>query len=188
MSLFVVDVEADGPCPGLYSMISFGAVRVDAGLKTTFYGTVRPISEKFDPESLAVSKISRDQHLTFLDPAAEMQRFAHWIRAHSTGKRAIFVSDNPAFDWSFVNYYFHAFTGSNPFGHSARRIGDFYAGLVRNWSVSSHRWRKYGTTKHTHHPVMDAMRCAEALLAVAKEYNIDLGDLSDSPNIGATIL
>ena len=29
MSYFFVDVEADGPCPGLYSMVSFGAVKFD---------------------------------------------------------------------------------------------------------------------------------------------------------------
>ena len=31
-TLFCVDVEADGPCPGPYSMVSFGVVRVDAAL------------------------------------------------------------------------------------------------------------------------------------------------------------
>ena len=29
MSYFMIDVEADGPIPGDYSMISFGAVLVD---------------------------------------------------------------------------------------------------------------------------------------------------------------
>jgi hypothetical protein len=82
------------------------------------------------------------------------------------------VSDNPAFDWSFINYYFHAFTGSNPFGHSARRIGDFYAGLRHNWR--DNRWRKYGKTKHTHHPLDDAMRCAEAFKGFAEEFKIEL--------------
>ncbi len=32
----VVDVEADGPIPGDYSMIWFGAVIVEPGLKRTF--------------------------------------------------------------------------------------------------------------------------------------------------------
>lgn len=36
MSLIMVDVEADGPIPGDYSMISLGAVRVDDTLECTF--------------------------------------------------------------------------------------------------------------------------------------------------------
>ena len=32
MSLFVVDVESDGPAPGLFSMVSFGAIRVDENM------------------------------------------------------------------------------------------------------------------------------------------------------------
>jgi len=47
MSLFVVDVEADGPCPGLYSMVSFGVVRVQEDLEKTptFFGQTAPITE-----------------------------------------------------------------------------------------------------------------------------------------------
>jgi hypothetical protein len=37
MSYFMVDVEADGPIPGRYSMISFGAIVVEPGLQRTFY-------------------------------------------------------------------------------------------------------------------------------------------------------
>jgi hypothetical protein len=62
-----------------------------------------------------------------------MTDFAGWLEKNSKG-RAIFISDNPAFDWQFINYYFHRFLGQNPFGFSARRIGDLYAGLVRDAS------------------------------------------------------
>jgi hypothetical protein len=44
MSFIVVDVEADGPMPGSFSMVSFGAVIVREGLNDTFYGKVSPIS------------------------------------------------------------------------------------------------------------------------------------------------
>ena len=27
----------------------------------------------------------------------------------------MFISDNNGFDWQFINWYFHHFTGSNPF-------------------------------------------------------------------------
>src|SRR5262245_24228599 len=55
MAYVMVDVEADGPIPGDYSMVSFGAVLVREGLDITFYGRLRPVSEAWVPEALAVS-------------------------------------------------------------------------------------------------------------------------------------
>lgn len=43
----MVDIEADGPIPGDYSMIALGAVLVDENLQTTFSGLLKPISDKF---------------------------------------------------------------------------------------------------------------------------------------------
>ncbi len=172
MSLFVVDVESDGPAPGLYSMVSFGAIRVDEALATLFHGQVRPITEKWVPEALAVSAISREQHMRHEEPKVVMERFALWLKEHSKG-RPVFVSDNPAFDWQFINYYFHAFGQGNPFGFSARRIGDIYSGLVKDMFASS-EWKKLRKTTHTHRPVDDAKGNAEALLAFAKEHGLGL--------------
>lgn len=73
----------------------------------------------------------------------------------------IFISDNPAYDWQWINFYFWRHFGSNPFGHSARRIGDFYAGLRGDFR-DSNGWKKLRVTKHTHNPVDDAMGNAEA--------------------------
>jgi hypothetical protein len=65
MSWIMVDIEADGPIPGDYSMVSFGAVVVEPGLERTFNGELRPISKKFVPEALAVSGFTREQTLAF---------------------------------------------------------------------------------------------------------------------------
>src|SRR6516164_221024 len=105
MSYVVVDVEADGPIPAEFSMVCFGAVLVNERLDQTFYGRTRPISERFVPEALAISGFSREQHLTFDDPKAVMESFAAWLASHVKG-RPVFVSDNVAFDWQFINYYF----------------------------------------------------------------------------------
>jgi hypothetical protein len=161
MSYVVVDVESDGPIPAEFSMVCFGAVVFDESLDKTFYGRTRPISERFDLEALAVSGFSREEHLKFDEPKMVMEKFAAWLEAHSEG-RPVFVSDNPAYDWQFINYYFHRFLGRNPFGFSARRIGDLYAGLVKDASKAS-EWKKYRVTAHSHHPVDDAKGNAEAL-------------------------
>jgi DNA polymerase III epsilon subunit-like protein len=162
MSLIVVDVEADGPVPHLYSMVSFGAVVVEPSLALSFKGEVRPVSERWLPEALAVSGVSREQHLAFEEPGPVMERFQSWIQESSKG-RPVFASDNLAFDWQWINYYFHAYVGRNPFGWSGRRIGDLYCGMVKNGYAT---WKHLRQTAHDHDPVNDARSNAEALLAM----------------------
>lgn len=167
MSWFVVDVEADGPIPAAFSMVSFGVVRVDAYLATTFFAQVAPVSERWVPEALAVSRVTREEHLTFPSPKVTMQDFNAWLLMHNIGSRPVFVSDNPASDWQWINWYCHTYLGENPFGFSGRRIGDLYAGLQRDCRAANN-WKKLRRTAHTHHPVDDAKGNAEALLAMVE--------------------
>jgi len=171
MSYVVVDVESDGPIPAEFSMVCFGAVIFNDQLDKTFYGKARPISERFVPEALAISGFTREQHLSFEDPQSVMKHFEAWLTQHTKG-RPVFVSDNLAFDWQFINYYFHRFLGRNPFGFSGRRIGDLYAGLVKDASKAT-AWKKYRVTAHTHNPVDDARGNAEALRKF-KEFGLKI--------------
>src|SRR4029078_6946571 len=166
----MVDIEADGPIPGDYSMICFGAVIVEPGLNRTYYGQLRPISERFAAEALAVSGFSREQTLGFDDPVQTMTRFRDWI-AEQCGGRAFFVSDNNGFDWQFINWYFHHFLGANPFGHSSTNLGSLYKGVQRDVFVNFKHLRK---TKHTHHPVDDARGNAEAMLALKEQFGLKI--------------
>lgn len=172
MSNIICDVEADGPVPGLYSMISFGAILLDERLETTFYGQLRPISDEWIPNALAISGHTREETMTFRDPKYVMQEFASWIAKHNTG-RAVFWADNNGFDFAFINYYFHAFHGSNPFGWSSQNINSLYKGIENDMYASFKHLRK---TRHTHHPVDDARGNAEALLAMkANGLKIKIG-------------
>lgn len=161
MSYVIVDVESDGPIPAEFSMVCFGAIIFRGALDLTFYGRTRPVSDRFEPDALAISGFTREQHLCFDDPKGVMEDFAAWLEKNCSG-RPVFVSDNVAFDWQFINYYFHRFLGRNPFGFSGRRIGDLYAGLMKDASKAS-EWKKYRVTAHTHNPVDDARGNAEAL-------------------------
>lgn len=163
MPWIVVDVEADGPCPPLFSMVSFGAVVVEPGLNRRFKGETAPVSDGFLENALAVSGLSRAQHEALPDPAVTMAAFVNWLAEVSGKVRPTFVSDNPAFDWSYINYYLHRYVGTNPFGHSARRIGDLYAGWKGDARKAS-EWKAMRKTVHTHDPVDDAVGNAEALL------------------------
>lgn len=172
MSYIVVDIESDGPIPYKYSMVCFGAVVVEPSLSKIFYGKVKPISEIWIPEALAVSGYSRQEHETFDEPQKVMEDFAQWLSANSKGK-PIFISDNPAFDWQWINWYFHTYLGKNPFGFSARRIGDLYCGMKMDTGLNA-EWKKlYRKTTHDHNPVNDAKGNAEALLAM-KEMGLKM--------------
>lgn len=173
MSLIVVDVEADGPCPGPYSMVSFGAVVVDENLDKTFFGQVRPISNNFKQSALNYIKVSREEHLTYEDPILVIKRFEEWLQRNSKGQ-PVFLSDNNGFDWQFINYYFCCYNNEvNPFGHSSRRIGDLYSGL-RNKMKASSEWKRLRKTKHTHNPVDDVKGNAEALLSFSRKFGLVL--------------
>lgn len=164
MSLIVVDVESDGPIPPVYSMVCFGAVVVDDSLDKTFYAQTRPISDQYQNDALKISGFTRDQHEGFDDPWGVMVKFKDWIKQNSVG-RPVFISDNPCYDWQWINYYFHYFIMENPFGYSGRRIGDLYCGLVKDTRA---KWKHLRKTIHDHNPVNDAKGNAEAILEMKK--------------------
>ena len=166
----MVDIESDGPIPGDYSMVSFGAVLVEHTLDKTFYGKLRPISTNFIPEALAVSGHTREEVMAFDDPKQVMTDFKAWIEQNCKD-RPIFISDNNGFDWMFICWYFHHFIGSNPFGFSSQNLGSLYKGLERDTFKNFKHLRK---TKHTHHPVDDAKGNAEALLLLKQEFGLKI--------------
>lgn len=170
MSYIIVDIESDGHIPGDFSMISFGAVIVKDTLDITFYGKLKPISNNWIPESLAVSGHTREETLEFDDPKKVMENFEEWILKNSNGN-PIFISDNNGFDWMFICWYFHHFIGRNPFGYSSQNLGSLYKGLVKDTSVNFKHLRE---TKHTHHPVDDAKGNAEALLVMKNEMDLKI--------------
>ena len=170
MSYIMVDIESDGPIPGDFSMVSFGAVVVDQNLDRSFYGKLKPISEKWIPEALNVSGHTREETMTFSEPKTVMQEFKDWINLNSKG-RPIFISDNNGFDWMFICWYFHHFIGENPFGHSSRRLSDLFCGLQKDTFA---KWKHLRKTKHTHNPVDDAMGNAEVLLLMKNEMDLKI--------------
>jgi hypothetical protein len=140
-TLIVVDCEAPFGIgsPSVGDMTAFGAVDVNAlqkGSIETFHG--RDCSQE-----------------TF-------ELFSAWL---SMRRPVVFVSDNPAYDFQWINFYFWRYVGQNPFGHSGRRISDYYAGLTGDFH-NTQRWKRLRKTKHNHHPVNDAMGNAEALIRI----------------------
>ena len=152
-------------------MICFGAVIVDELLDKTFYGKLKPVSDQWIPDVLKVSGFSREETLEFDDPQLVMENFSKWLTANCKN-HPVFISDNNGFDWQFINYYFHRFLKKNPFGHSSTNLGSLYKGLVKDTSKNFKHLRK---TRHTHHPVDDAVGNAEALLHMKAEMGLKIG-------------
>lgn len=138
-TLVFVDVEAKGPAPNCGRMTEFGAV---CSPESYFYGGS--------------------------DDEQTMREFADWLAANVDGN-PVFISDNPAYDWQWINCAFWGAGIPNPFGHSARRIGDYYAGLAgRFWNASG--WKRHRKTPHDHNPVNDAMGNYEAFQKLIALY------------------
>ena len=103
MKYVSVDVEADGPIPGDFSMVSFGAVIVEPSLSKTFYGKLKPISKNWIPEALAISGFKREETLEFDDPKEVMENFNKWLKGFDFKPRPMFIADNNGLDWQFMS-------------------------------------------------------------------------------------
>jgi hypothetical protein len=128
---FSVDVEADGPIPGEYSMLSFGlavAGRFDGKhfetidpAAHTFYAELAPIAERWDPAALSVSGLDREALAREgRDPGAAMDDAGTWVCEQSGADRPVLVGFPLPFDWTFVYWYFVRFaTHGSPFDFSS---------------------------------------------------------------------
>jgi hypothetical protein len=167
-SHIVLDVESDGPAPGLFNMISFGLVSVGDPARS-FLGEVAPVLDSPGVQQARdVVGISYETQRAYRAPDVVMREAIEWVNGITAGKRAVFWSDNPAFDWQFWNWYCHRFVGENPGGFSARRIGDLDAGR-RGEPLNTSAFKKRRETAHTHNPVDDARGNAEALRWVLQQ-------------------
>lgn len=174
-----VDVEADGPIPGPYSMISFGAAvagRQDGAVYTaadpeqlTFYRELRPISEEFVPQALAVSGLDRDRLLKEgTEPGAAMAEFRTWVREVSAGAQPVMCGYPASFDWTFLYWYLMRFGADSPFGHSGcLDMKTLYATKARvplRAAVKGRMPRELLSRRpHTHHALDDAVEQAELM-------------------------
>ena len=142
---FSVDVEASGPVPGLYNLVSIGAVPVTLAGGShrpgtdRFYVELKPIGGAFEKEAMAVHGISR-KHLEEQGAEASraMRDLREFVETRRGPGRAVFVGHNAAFDWSYISYYFTLFKVPNPFGYKALDIKSLAMGRLRiGWFETS---------------------------------------------------
>lgn len=158
-----VDVEASGPVPGEFSMLSLGACVVGQ-TEEQFYVELQPITRQQDAEAMRVNGLNHEDLLQRgTDPMQAMLAFESWIqRATPDGYRPIFVAYPATFDWMFVAYYFHRFLARNPFGVGGLDLTSIYAGQVSAasgppWTVNGLEQRLAAGLPLTHNALEDAL-------------------------------
>jgi len=185
-----IDIEADGPIPGPYSMLNLGA----AAFK---YGRTKPI-DIFDinlqelpgadqhPETMAWwrkqdPKVWQSIRKNPIDPKVAMQKFANWVKNHR-GSPVMVVY--PCWDFVFVHWYLINFLGRSPFGISALDIKSLACGILEtDFRKTTKRtmpkaWHK-GAPRHTHRGVDDAIGQG-VLLANIQGRNYDRNEDEDN--------
>lgn len=168
-----VDVEASGPSPAEYAMMSLGACLVDDP-DTSFYVELRPDRSGADPAAVAVSGLSLERlALEGTPPAEAMAAFATWIEDVTPTTRPVMVALNAPFDWMFVADCLHRHVGRNPFGHSALDMKALFMGVARvPWRATSlrHMAARYDLDiTLPHHALEDARLQAEVFRAIMAE-------------------
>ena len=173
-----VDVEADGPIPGVYSMLaiafavagSFDGTRYESAHvgEEVFYRELRPISDQTDPEALAVSGLDRNRlMIEGTDPVDAMNAAVDWIRSIRRRRRPVLVGYPLVFDWMFTQWYFERFADrGSPFGFSAGLdMKTMYAVKANATITASTKSRMppqvLSDLPHTHHALDDAIEQAD---------------------------
>lgn len=176
-----VDIEAAGPSPSGFALLSLGAVLVDEpaaslpdGVAPHFYVELQPDRDGELPGAMAVGGFTLEGlRATGTPPAAAMRAFADWIDAVTPpGHRPVMVGFNAAFDWMFVADYFHRYLGTNPFGHSAIDVKAYYLGVTgSSWTATSMPFvaARYGLDISLTHNALDDARDQAALFRAVRD-------------------
>jgi len=136
-----IDIESDGPVPGLNSMLALGAAaflpRSGDGTAweetSTWYSTLWPLpGARQDPDTMAwwAEQGAPWDEVTSnrVNPEAAIERFSRWCE-QLPGK-PVAVAWPVAFDFAFVNYYCHKYASRNPLGFACADIRSYASGLA----------------------------------------------------------
>jgi 3' exoribonuclease, RNase T-like len=130
-----IDIETDGPAPGVNSMLALGAAAFgeDDEQIGQWYATLFPepgawsdsdTMAWWDTQPEAWAEVQRNRR-----PAdVALPEFARWCEA-LPGK-PVAVAWPAAFDFAFVNYYCHRFCRANPLGFACLDIRSYANGLA----------------------------------------------------------
>lgn len=187
-----LDIETDGPAPGLNSMLALGAATFgqEGNEGTTFYEKLTPLSGSqpnvetmkwWETQPEAWTEVQKDRKF----PGFVMEQFVAWLDDLHKYK-LIAVGWPIAFDFAFVNYYCHAFVGRNPLGFAGLDIRSYINGILSQpsyYGLGEAELRKLAgdidkTGLRPHFAVDDAIEQGRLFMAV-RRYVINTHKLLD---------
>lgn len=167
MEIYVsTDIEADGPIPGVYSMLSFAsaAYMADKIMVDTFQANLETLPDAVsDPQAMhwwGLHPEAWEQSRQNLLPAEEaMLAYVNWL-AKLPGT-PVFVAYPAAYDFMFISWYLVRFTGHNPFGHSALDLKTLAMAIMGVEFLEAHKGNMpdnwFDPLSHTHVALDDAI-------------------------------
>ena len=179
---FSVDIESDGPIPGVNSMLSLGcaAFDPDGNALGTYSANLKPLPEATsDPKTMAwwatQPKAWEACQQEQREPSEVMPEFAKWV-LDTAGEniKPVFAAWPVGFDFTHVYWYLMKFHGQSPFSHHALDIRSFamanmnltYRGSHKSKLQKRLKDRLNLTHRHDHIAVHDAIEQGELLVAL----------------------
>lgn len=178
------DVEADGPYPGRYSMLSVGLCvaghRVGGKYRPvdprarSFYIELKPVTDNYLSEAMAVNRLDRALlEQTASAPAVAMSEVRQWIVNVSRSHQPVLIAYPATFDWPFLSHYFHEYCPAGP-PLSFTRVLDLRTIIVTKAGTDAYCPTAealppeiHRPGPHTHHALDDAVQQAELFSRVA---------------------
>lgn len=174
-----VDVEASGPFPGMYSLLSIGALPVIRGehgwylgKDSTFYIELKPLEGAGELEAaMKIHGLTREHLLEHgEEPLEAMKAFGDYLRRLKRKHKKVVPAAWPSsFDAPYIGWYNQKFLGSNPLGWSAFDIPSYALGLFKCTRPELRdKMKAAGLVKPTnpqqHHALNDAIEQGETLV------------------------
>ena len=186
-----VDIEADGPIPGAYSMLSLGAAAFDSEgkLHDTWTANLEQLPDASEhPRTMrwwaAHSDAWEAARANPREPEATITEFVAWAEGlRSSVGWPVAVAFPAAFDAMWVEWYCHRYVGASPF---RRRCVDLRtlvmvaagAGYREAGKTSMPQHWRAGTGTHSHLALDDATEQGRLFFRIVRELNVQRGDVT----------
>lgn len=179
---FSVDIETDGPVPGVNSMLSMGCAAFDrlGSRLGTFSANLLPLPDgQTDPKTMAWWATQAQAWQACQQnpqcPGRVMPEFAQWVSTTAgSNAKPVFAAWPVGFDFSFVYWYLMHFHGESPFSHHALDIRSYAMAYLQLDYRQAHKSALYKHLKarlttnrvNSHIALEDAIEQGELLVAL----------------------
>lgn len=184
-----IDIEADGPSPGLYSMLSFGAVAFEFREKQfvildKFQANLERLKDAKQhkdtmefwarfPEMYAKTR-EKMEH-----PGTAMAMFDSWLKKQEENGHLVPVGYPAAYDYKWIDWYLWYFVGNNRMGFACLDMKSFANAQLKHKhfaSTSKRNMPKKWFAKnvpHTHEALQDAIEQSHLFASMWLENKYD---------------